>query len=295
MSIIPQLIVNSLITGSIYALVAAGLALSYGVLRILNFAHGHLMMIGAYSFYLLSVQAQLGWIGSIVGTLVIALVFGSLSLSLFVRPFLRYSYHLPLVTTLALSTILESLVAMGFGVNVKSIASVGMESVQMGEVFITPIQLFIIGSAFVVLCLLAFVIHRTSVGRVVRALRENSYAAGSLGIREGRVMYGVFLFSTILAVYAGVLVGIETNIQPTMGNIYTLKALACMVLGGLGNVWGTIVGAYILGLVENFGVGLELFGMSLPAGYKDAFAFVIILAVLLVRPDGLFRRASRAV
>jgi branched-subunit amino acid ABC-type transport system permease component len=103
----------------------------------------------------------------------------------------------------------------------------------------------------------------------------------------------MFVLSTILAGFAGVLVGYETNLQPTMGQTYTIKAFAAMILGGLGNIWGTVAGSYLLGLVENLAIGLDFGGYSLPAGYKDAFAFVIILLVLLFRPTGLFNTASR--
>jgi len=99
--------------------------------------------------------------------------------------------------------------------------------------------------------------------------------------------------SAILAGYAGVLVGYETNIQPTMGGTYSIKAFAAMILGGLGNMWGTVAAAFLLGLIENLSVGIDLGGYSLPAGYKDAFAFLIILVVLLCRPQGLFGTALR--
>ncbi|RIK99786.1 MAG: branched-chain amino acid ABC transporter permease, partial [Proteobacteria bacterium] len=92
-----------------------------------------------------------------------------------------------------------------------------------------------------------------------------------------------------------VMVGYETNLQPTMGNAYTIKAFAAMILGGLGNIWGTIAGSYILGLVENLSIGLDFGGYSLPAGYKDAFAFVIILLVLLFKPEGIFRFGARKI
>jgi branched-chain amino acid transport system permease protein len=103
----------------------------------------------------------------------------------------------------------------------------------------------------------------------------------------------VCILGTLLGAYAGVLVGYETNIQPTMGSSYSIKAFAAMVLGGLGNIWGTVAGAFILGLIENLSIGLDFWGYSLPAGYKDAFAFVVILAVLLFRPHGLFGTRSR--
>lgn len=302
MEILPQLLVNALISGSIYALASAGLSLTYGLLRILNFAHGHLMMTGAYFYYLFSVELGYGIAASALFTAVCALLLAAFSLSCFITPFLRYSLLLPLVTTLALSTILESVVSMVFGVNVKSLSSgADISSIELSstlgipfQIFVTPIQLIIIASALLLLIILAFIVHNTSFGRQLRAMSESSIYAQGLAINSSRVTYVVFSTGALLAVYAGVMVGYETNLQPTMGNSYTIKAFAAMVLGGLGNIWGTIAGCYILGLIENLSIGLDFGAYSIPAGYKDAFAFVIILGVLLFRPDGLFRRAARA-
>ena len=293
MSILPQLLVNSLITGSIYALVASGLAMSYGVLRILNFAHGHLMMVGAYAFYLFYSELELGIPLSCIATILCALVLSALSLLIFIKPFASYSYQLPLVTTLALSTILESIVALSFGVNVKSISIGSVDSFQIYDIYITPVQIVIISSACFILFCLGLLVHATPAGRYMRALRENAFAAKSLGISDLRMSLAVFALSTVLAAYAGTLIGIETNLQPTMGGNYTIKAFACMILGGLGSIWGAVLGAYILGLIENLSIGLDFWGWSLPAGYKDAFAFVIILLVLLIRPVGLFGARAR--
>jgi branched-chain amino acid transport system permease protein len=294
-SLFPQLIVNSLITGSLYALVSAGLSLNYGLLRVLNFAHGHMMMVGAYAFYFFSQEEECSILVSTVGTLFVASLLATFTLAVFIRPFTRFSYQLTLVTTLALGTMLESVVSLLFGVNVKSLMGYTGESLEIGSVFITPIQIGIIASAVVVLGVVAFLIHCTSVGRSVRAVRESPSAAQSLGVSERGVTGGVFLLGTVLACFAGVMIGVETNLQPTMGNAYTMKAFAAMILGGLGNVWGTVVGAYLLGFIENFSIGLDFWGYSLPTGYKDAFAFVIILLVLLVRPQGLFGSKGRGV
>jgi branched-chain amino acid transport system permease protein len=294
MDILPQLLVNALIAGSIYALASAGLSLSYGLLRILNFSHGHLMMVGAYMFYWLSVDLSQGFITSVILSMAIMALISIISIRIFVFPFLKYSFILVFVTTLALSTILESAIAMLFGVNVKSL-TVGADIVAYSfwGIYITPIQIIIIASAFIVLGILAFLVHLTPLGRRMRALSEFSQAAESLGVNYKLITYSVFVAATILAAYAGVLVGYETNMQPTMGNSYTIKAFAAMILGGLGNVWGTIIGSYILGLIENLSIGLDFWGYSLPAGYKDAFAFIIILLVLLFKPQGLFNTASR--
>lgn len=294
MEILPQLLVNAVIAGSIYALVSSGLSLSYGLLRILNFAHGHLMMVGVYLFYYFSVMLALGLIPASLATIAAVSVLGLLIMKIFVVPFYRLSFILCLVTTLALSNILEAAVSMIFGVNVKSLSGgSAAESFEVAGVYITPIQIIIIGSAVVLMTSIALIIHSTSIGRKIRAISENSPAAEGLGISQVQVSYGVFIFASILAAYAGVLVGYETNFQPTMGATYTIKAFAAMILGGLGNIWGTFAGSYFLGLIENLIIGLDFGGYSVPAGYKDALAFMIILFVLLFRPQGLFKRRSR--
>jgi len=293
--ILPQLLVNSLITGCIYALASSGLALTYGLLRILNFAHGHIMMVGAYIFFLFHVQSELGFVPALALSTVCTMALGALALAVFILPCMKASPLLPFITTIALGTILESLISMAFGVNVRSFPIAdAVTSLEFRGIYITPLQILIIASALLSLSVLGFIVHKTSIGRKVRALAEHQAAAQSLGISSSRIMYSVFILATVLGAYAGILVGYETNIQPTMGGSYSVKAFAAMVLGGLGNMWGTIVGALLLGLVENLSIGLDFWGYSLPAGYKDAFAFVIILGVLLVRPQGLFGTTSRS-
>jgi branched-subunit amino acid ABC-type transport system permease component len=265
------------------------------MLKVLNFAHGHMMMLGAYMYLMFALDLEQSFIvASVLAALAMAMV-GALTLTIFVNPFVRFSPLLPFVTTLALASIVEAIVSMVFGVNVRSL-STGDElaSWEFSGVFVTPIQILIIVSAVAILTAMAVVIHLTGLGRRIRALAENSHASQTLGIQARRINFGVFIIGTILAAYAGVLVGYETNLQPTMGNAYTIKAFAAMILGGLGSVWGTVIGAYILGFVENMAIGLDFGGYSLPAGYKDAFAFIIILCVLLVRPQGLFGSRTRS-
>lgn len=292
--IVPQLIVNSLISGSIYALVASGLSLTYSLLRVLNFAHGHLMMVGAYLFWFGFVM--MGWgVGlSALFTIAVSVVVALICLRIFVTPFQKFSYLLTFVTTLALAIILESLISMIFGVSVKSlIPPFSNVSLEFWGIYVTPVQILIIGSAVILLSLLAVVVHSTGIGRRVRALAGHFQAGQALGINKAKMGRWVFVISVLLAVWAGVMIGMETNMQPTMGHSFTIKAFAAMILGGLGSVWGTVVGAFALGGLENFSIGIEIGGWSLPAGWKDAFAFVIILGVLVFRPQGLFGKKMR--
>ncbi len=295
LTILPQIIANSLISGSLYALVSLGLCLGYGLLRVLNFAQGHFITLGAYLFYAVCIIWLGGEFSTInfitTGTAIIAsmLFLSWLTLRFFVFPFMPYSTLLPFVATLALGTMIESAIAMIFGVNVKSLTvEYSSESFDLLGALITPDQVVIIISTFLILLITAVLIHLTPIGRKIRAISQNRYAASGLGVRDRSVCYLVFGLGSIVAAYAGVMAGIVTNVQPTMGNAYTIKAFAAMILGGLGNVWGTMLGSYILGLVENLSLGIEVNGYSLPSGYKDAFAFLVIILVLLFKPQGLF-------
>jgi len=296
MEILPQLLVNALIAGSLYALASFGLSLNYGLLRILHFAHGHFLMIGAYFFYLAWREWEQGLIFSAAFSLALIVVVSIFSLKIFVMPFLRYSIFLVFITTLALGIMLESAVSIYFGVNVKSLhRGALMESYNFAGIYITPIQIGIVITSIVVLSILAWLLHCSPYGRRIKAIRQNRYAAQGLGLSVDKAAYAVFILGSVLAAIAGVFIGFETNLQPTMGATYTIKAFAVMILGGLGNLWGTVLGAYLLALVENLSIGLTFWGYSLPAGYKDAFAFMIILVVLLFRPQGLFSSRQRTV
>lgn len=296
MDIYLQLFVNAVITSSLYALAAFGLSLIYGLFRVLNFAHGHILMVGAYAFYFAHVTLEQGAAVSGIWSAGAVILLGVLMFHLFIAPFLQYNFLLVLISSLALSYILESLVVIIFGATVKSLLIGSLhQSIMLGPIYITPIQLMIIGSALTILPAFAFVLHKTRIGRIVRAVSDNSAAAQALGISEKKVIYSVVIFATLLTGYAGILVGMETNLQPQMGAAYTIKAFAALVLGGLGNLWGTLAGAFILGFVENTALGVDIGGWHIPAGYKDAFAFLLILFTLLWRPEGLFGRKLRGV
>ena len=254
------------------------------------------MMTAAYIYFLFSVLLRLNLLCSSALTLISVCLISLIILKTFILPFLQQNLFLVFVTTLALATILESIVSIAFGVNVKSleVAPEYASSIQLGSVYITPIQILIIISALLLLIFLAFIVHKTPFGRNLRAFSAQDSAAESLGISRNRITSWVFVISCLIAGYSGVLIAYESNLQPTMGSTYTIKAFAAMILGGLGNIWGTIIGSYLLGLVENLSIGLEFGDFSIPAGYKDAFAFAIILLVLLVKPSGLFnKRATR--
>lgn len=191
LDLIPQLLMNSLITGSIYALASAGLALSFGVLRILNFAHGHLMMLGAYIFLFFYARMNLPLLVAGMGTAVTMTVVALACLRVFVTPFAKINPLLPLITTIALGSMLEALVSIFFGVNVQSLTQGSFhDSMEFGGVYFTVIQLVIIGSAMVVFPLLGILIHVSPLGRAVAAITESREIATALGMRDKWIVRG---------------------------------------------------------------------------------------------------------
>jgi branched-chain amino acid transport system permease protein len=293
-SILPQILVNSLITGSIYALAATGLAITFCSHRVLNFAHGHLIMLGGYLFYFFYQILALSIPGAITCTLLAAIPLGALIANLFIDPFVKINPILAFVTTLALSIILEAIISMIFGVNVLSLTTNFSLPFQFGNIFITTTQIFIITSALLIGAVIFFITKYTVFGARLRALNESPVALSSVGVNSKKIATNTFIISLGLAFIAGICLGFETNIQPMFGSSIMLKAFAAVVVGGLGNIRGAIFGAFLLAIIENMGVGLDLGSFSLPASYRDSFAFVIILIVLLIRPEGIFSTAIRS-
>ena len=324
MDLILQLLANSMITGSIYGLCTIGLSLSMGQLKIMNFAHGHQIMLGGYLFYFFFNMFHFGFATSLFGAIALGIIIGILIFTVLIKPFLSIHPLLTLVSTLALGSILESIVSIIFGVDVKSlnlsdnkatiflseIQNINLTSYNLGEIYLTNLQILIITIALIILPATSYLMHSTSLGRKIRALSIDAQSAQSLGIEKDRTILFVLALSSVLTTISGILIGLETNLQPTMGDTYTIKAFAILVVGGISNLWGAFIAAFLLGIIENFSIGLDLADLtsllglketfpnltgSLPSGYKDAFAYVLILIILLFKPNGLFSKKQRTV
>ncbi|HMO01661.1 MAG TPA: branched-chain amino acid ABC transporter permease [Oligoflexia bacterium] len=292
--IFPQLILNSLIAGSIYAVGAAGLAVIYSLFGFFNFAHGQAMMLGAYFFYLYNVLIGADILATIVLFLFSIIVFSLIILKIFILPFKKFHPILTLISTLCLGVIIESLVSIFFGVNVKTFAGFeNPKSIEVFSFFITPLQIKIIFFSLIFIGALAFFFNSSSFGRLFKALAERETVGESLGINKTSFFYFAFATAILMAAISGIMLGFETNLQPTMGHAHTPKVFAAMLLGGVGNLWGTIVGSYFLALIENIVAGIDLYGYSLSVSFKDSVALICIILILLFKPTGLFRRCSR--
>lgn len=286
-----QQLVNGLTLGSAYAVIAIGYTLVFGVLNIVNMAHGGIFMVGAYIGLLLVTEAGFGIFPALIGAMVCGAVLGY-ALEIFaLRPLRRRKVtHLaPLISTIGVSTFLESVALMVWGPQTRSFpTSFGNELMDFGAFKISGIQIISLGTAVVLMVLLTILLNKTKIGKAVRATSESAETASLLGINTGRIITFTVMMASALGAAAGVLIGLSFNaIEPTMGTAMGLKGLAVLIMGGLGNVEGAMAGGFILGIAEVFSVA---YGSS---SYRDAVAFGIIILILFIRPEGLFSKAGK--
>ena len=279
-----QLITNGLIAGGAYSLIAIGYSMIYGVGRFINFAHGELFMAGSYCFYLL--YNILGW--NIYGSILVAIVFGGLLgvalEKIAYRPFNKASRLVPLITTIGASTFLKALVMVLFGVQTHSLLKgVGyQQSLNFLNITFTPIQGLTVATSFGLILCLGLVLKKSKTGKAIRATAESRQSASYIGIDTNRISQITFAIGGLLAAVAGILVGFDQNISPTMGILAGFKGFTAAVLGGIGSIRGAAVGGICIGLIENLGAGY------ISSAYKDSISFVILLLILISKPQGLF-------
>jgi branched-chain amino acid transport system permease protein len=297
--------VNGLTTGSIYALIALGYTMVYGVLQLINFAHGEVFMIGAFAGY--GVLVALGGEdisgAMIVLSILLALIAaGSASMvtALLVeriayRPLRNAPRLAPLISAIGVSVFLSHLVDDGF-LNGQarfypSIFPTG--AVILGPVHISYLQMFLISSSLAMMLILYWTVQKTKVGRSIRAVAESRDNAALMGIDVNRAIMLTFALGAIMAGFAGVLYGLfYSSIRGSMGFIPGVKAFTAAVVGGIGSVQGAVIGGYFLGLTETVGRELlnEIPGVNLPNQWKDVVAFSLLVLVLIFRPTGIFRQ-----
>jgi len=280
-----QLLINSLIAGGIYALAAIGYSMVYSILRFINFAHGSICMVGAYLVFMLTMTGfKIGLIPSSIISMFLTALLGVIIEKVAYKPLRRAPKLAPLITSIAVSFILEAGVIILWGADIKTYQLPVVRGWQLGSAFITPVQVIIIvSSIFLVFCLY-FLLSKTRLGKAIRAVADDFELAEIIGIDIDRAISATFAIGSALGAASGVLIGLDTNLHPAMDFIITMKAFVAVILGGFGNIYGAIIGGFTLGLMENIGVWY-LFGGD--ARWKDSIAYGILLLVLLLRPSGI--------
>jgi len=282
MSVLMQLISNSIIAGSIYSLVAIGYTMVYGVLKFINFAHGELAMIGAYITFVLLKLLGFPLIPSITISILCVALLGIMIEKIAYKPLREAPRLAPLITAIAVSIFLQSVVLLILGARNKTLTVGTSKGLMFLGAYITPIQIVIIVTSILLMILLHLFLRHTKLGKAMRATSDDMTIASIVGIKVDRVISSVFGIGSALAAVAGILIAFETNLNPTMGFFIGLKAFAAAVVGGIGSVRGAMLGGFIIGFSENFGI------WYIPTGYKNSVAFIILVLVLLIRPSGIF-------
>lgn len=281
-----QQLINGLALGSIYALIALGYTMVYGIISLINFAYGEIYMFGAFAGLVLAATYKTNMFIALLGAMLFSLVLGVLIERIAYKPLRRSSRLSALISSIGVSIFLSTLMVLLKGPNTQGFPKLFMNRVFfIGNFQITIYQIVIIGvAAFLMLALHLFVAY-TKTGRAMRATAQDQDAAGLMGVNVDRIIAITFAIGSALAGAAGVLAGIYFNaVQPYMGTMAGLKAFAAAVLGGIGSIPGAMLGGLMIGLLEVLSVTVDL------SQYKDAFAFGILILVLLIKPSGIMGR-----
>ncbi len=278
-----QTILNGLIVGGVYALVALGLTLIFGILHIPNFSHGPVFMVGAFLSYFLIIKFGLSYFEALIVSMILTALLNMIIEKVFFRPLRLSQGHFLLIAALGVYIILENITLILVGPDPRPLPSPLIDRViDLGVISVTyqRITSLLVAVGFIIL--LQVFIKKTRSGKAMRAMAQDREAAYLMGIKIDRVASLTFAIGGALAAVAGTLLGPIFFVYPSMGYFPVLKAFVIIVLGGLGSIPGAIYGGLILGLSENLGAGY------ISAAYRDGFAFAVLIGVLLIRPSGLF-------
>lgn len=278
-----QQVVNGLVIGSTYSLMAAGLTLIFGIMRVINFAHGEFYMLGGVVTYVLVSAARLPYFAGLVLAVLGVAMLGLLCERILLLPIRDAGADATILVTIGLSILLQNGVLLTAGSVPKAIPTPFAETpVTLGPILSTRASLFAAAVTLVAILLVHAVMAYTWPGRAMRATFLDRDAALLVGVDAGRINAITFALGSALAATAGALLGSIFLVYPSMGTLAVLKAFVVVIVGGMGNFLGAILGGLTLGVAESLGAGF------VSSGYKDAIGFVIVIVVLLVRPSGLF-------
>ncbi len=282
-----QLLVNGITAGGVYALFAVGLTMIYSIFRFINFAHGELIAWGAYAVLLftsppLSLPLWLAVLPGILLVIVLALVQSKLVF----EPLQKSQPITLLIASIGLSFLLRGILQLTFGSDLRAYETGLYESFEFFGLFMTSVQAGMLLLSCLFFILLYLLLNKTLIGQSMRAVADSIELAGVYGISTRKVSLFVWTISAVFAASGGFLLALDTNLDPMMGLAFMIKAFAAVLLGGVGNVWGALVGGLCIGIIENLGTAF------ISPGYKDLTAFVVIILILLFRPQGILGGVS---
>ena len=309
MEVLLQQIINGLVLGSMYALIALGYTMVYGIIQLINFAHGEVLMVGALTSWSCiglmqeAMPGAPGWLILLLATVIACVVAAALNFVIEKVAYrrLRSSPRLaPLITAIGVSLLLQTLAMIIWKPNYKAYPTLLPSTpFEIGTAVITPTQILVLVVTAIALASLTYLVNYTKLGRAMRATAENPRVAALMGVKPDVVISATFIIGAVLAAIAGIMYASNYGTaHHTMGFLPGLKAFTAAVFGGIGNLAGAVVGAMLLGLIESIGSGYigDLTGGVLGSLYTDIFAFIVLIIILTLRPSGLLgeRVADRA-
>lgn len=287
-----QQIINGIALGSVYALIALGYTMVYGIVQLINFAHGDIYMVGAYVAFFMAGAFGMSFLPTILIAMLACAILGFVIEKLAYKPVRKAPKVTNLITAIGVSLLLENLVRIYAGPNPRSFPSmIDVEFYHIGSLQINNIQIIMVAVSIVLMALLQFIVHKTKVGKAMRAVSQDKDASKLMGINIDRTISYTFAIGSSLAAVGGVLVGMAyQRIDPLMGIMPGLKAFIAAVLGGIGIIPGAMTGGFIMGIAETLTKGYISTQLS------DAIAFGILIIILLVKPSGILgKRMSEKV
>lgn len=280
-----QQLINGLSLGSIYALIALGYTMVYGIINLINFAHGDIYMLGAYIGFAVTTYLHLGFVPALLISMAACALIGIGIEKVAYKPIRNSTRIAALITAIAVSLFLEYGTMYFVKAETRTFPPVlANDTIKLfnGGVMLNTTDIYIIAITVILMIVLQYVIHKTKMGKAMRAVAMDKEAAQYMGVSIDRTISFTFAIGSALAGVAGVLIGVYYNsINPLMGIIPGLKAFVAAVIGGIGIIPGAVFGGYLLGMTETM---VSAYGGSL---YKDAVAFAILIIILLVKPNGL--------
>lgn len=283
LDVLIQLIINGILLGSMYAIISVGLTLIFGIVRVVNFAHGEFLMVGMYAAYLLSAQFGLHPYASAIPVTLLLFALGALVQRAIIQPLLSADENIQIFATVGLSTALVNLALLIFGADLYSVpASAAQSSVSAGGYTLVIGQVVMFACALALVTGLHFFMQSTALGRAIRATAQNRNAALLMGVRVERVYVIAFGLGAACVGLASALVMPLYPVTPTIGTYFVLTAFVVVVLGGMRSMYGAFWGAMIIGLVDS------LSGYYIAPDLKEVVYFAIFLIILIFKPTGLF-------
>ncbi|HSE04827.1 MAG TPA: branched-chain amino acid ABC transporter permease [Methylomirabilota bacterium] len=283
-----QHLLNGLLLGATYSLLGIGLTLVFGLMNVVNFAHGEFYTLGAYAAFAALALASVSFFVAIPLAIVAGALAGAVCERVLLRPLRAQSIDTVMLVMIGLWIAMQNAELLGWGGVAKSVPTpFPTQPVVLGAVSVAPLRIFVFVVSGLLIVGAHLLLSRTKLGRAMRATFQDRETAALMGVSIERIHTITFAFGAGLAAAAGALLGPVFLLYPSMGDLASLKAFSVVILGGLGNFGGAALGGLVLGIAEELGAGY------ISSGYRDAVGFLMIVVVLLLRPSGLFARAER--